>query len=147
MKADRERRGLVGRERAREVRTVDRERRADRRLVEIERPTPNAPFSIDSPNFPTSLDPNESATFSIGFHPTSLGAFSQTLQITSPQLKDPLVVSLFGTSVSTTPPPDAGVGPSPPSSTTFYACNAGGSASWPLAIAVLVIFRRRRGPS
>jgi hypothetical protein len=115
--------------------------------LEIERPTPNAPFSIDSPNFPTSLDPNESATFSIGFHPTSLGAFSQTLQITSPQLKDPLVVSLFGTSVSTTPPPDAGVGPSPPSSTTFYACNAGGSASWPLAIAVLVIFRRRRGSS
>ncbi|HEY1547693.1 MAG TPA: choice-of-anchor D domain-containing protein [Kofleriaceae bacterium] len=116
--------------------------------LEINRPTPNAPFSIDSPNFPTSLDPNESATFSIGFHPTSLGAFKETLQITSPQLTDPLEISLFGTSVSTTPPPDAGVGPSAPSTTTFYACNAGGAANWPIALVVVaLIFRRRRGSS
>ncbi|HEX4453633.1 MAG TPA: choice-of-anchor D domain-containing protein [Kofleriaceae bacterium] len=116
--------------------------------LQLDPPTVKAPFSIDSPNFPITLAPNETATFSIGFHPTSLGVFTQTFEVTSPQLTGaPLQVALLGDSVSTTPPPDAGVGPSAPSSTTFYACNAGGSASWPVAFVVLIIFRRRRGPS
>jgi hypothetical protein len=116
--------------------------------LQLDPPTIKAPFSIDSPNFPSTLAPNETATFSIGFHPTSLGVFAQPFEITSPQLTGaPLQVTLLGDSVSTTPPPDAGIGPSPPSSTTFYACNAGGAASWPLAFVVLAICRRRRGPS
>ncbi|HET9993587.1 MAG TPA: choice-of-anchor D domain-containing protein, partial [Kofleriaceae bacterium] len=55
-------------------------------LLELEPPTIPAPFSIDSPNFPTQLEPNETATFSVGFHPTRLGAFDDTLTISSPQL-------------------------------------------------------------
>jgi hypothetical protein len=116
--------------------------------LQLDPPTIKAPFLIDSPNFPSTLAPNETATFSIGFHPTSLGVFTQTFEITSPQLTGaPLQVALLGDSVSTSPPPDAGVGPSTPSSTTFYACNAGGSASWPIAFVLLIIFRRRRGSS
>ena len=119
--------------------------------LELDAPTIKAPFSIDSPNFPTTLAPNEIATFTIGFHPTSRGMFQQTFEITSPQLPpgQPLEVMLVGDSISTTPLPiDAGPGSSAPGNTSFYACSAGGSAGWPIALALaLLIFRRRRGSS
>ena len=119
--------------------------------LELDAPTIKEPFSIDSPNFPTTLAPNEIATFTIGFHPTSLGSFSQTFEITSPQLPagQPLEVMLVGDSISTTPiTVDAGVGSSAPGNTSFYACSAGGgSAGWPIALVLFVIVRRRRGSS
>jgi uncharacterized protein (TIGR03382 family) len=119
--------------------------------LQLDQPTINAPFSIDSPNFPTTLAPNETATFSIGFHPTSLGVFQQVFSIGWQGSNETLQVALVGDSVSTTPPGmDAGVGSSAPGETSFYACNAGGGAAsvWPLAFALaLVIGRRRCGSS
>ena len=93
--------------------------------------------------------PDETATFSIGFHPTSLGVFSQTFMLTSPQLgNQTLQVALVGDSISTTPPQtDAGVGSSAPGETSFYACSAGGAAGWPLVLVIPIIGRRRRGSS
>ena len=55
-------------------------------VLELAPPTIPAPFSIDSPNFPTQLDPNETATFTVGFHPTSRGTSRRILLIPSPQL-------------------------------------------------------------
>ncbi len=117
--------------------------------LELDAPTIKEPFSIDSPNFPTTLAPNETATFSIGFHPTSLGVFSQTFMLTSPQLgSQTLQVALVGDSISTTPPQtDAGVGSSAPGETSFYACSSGGAAGWPLVFVIPIIGRRRRGSS
>lgn len=120
--------------------------------LELDAPTIAAPFSIDSPNFPTTLAPNETATFSIGFHPTSLGEYQQTFALTSPQLPgQPLQVALSGESISTTPlEPDA-AGPGAPGATSFYACNcesADPRGGWPIALAVLLLSaRRRRGSS
>ena len=37
---------------------------------QLDAPQVPAPFSIDSPNFPTALKPGEVAAFSVGFHPT-----------------------------------------------------------------------------
>jgi uncharacterized protein (TIGR03382 family) len=123
-------------------------------VLELDPPTIKAPFSIDSPNFPTTLEPNETATFSVGFHPTRVGDFADTLTISSPQLTGaPLQVGLFGTSVTETPPgTDAGSGTGAISSTTFYACSCSGTGdprgAAPLVLAlVLVIFRRRGGSS
>jgi hypothetical protein len=117
--------------------------------LDLNEPTISAPFSIDSPDFPSTLAPDETATFSIGFHPTSLGVFSQTFMLTSPQLgNQTLQVALVGDSISTTPPQtDAGVGSSAPGETSFYACSAGGAAGWPLVLVIPIIGRRRRGSS
>ncbi|HEY3806800.1 MAG TPA: choice-of-anchor D domain-containing protein [Kofleriaceae bacterium] len=122
--------------------------------LNLDAPTIKAPFSIDSPNFPKTLAPNETATFSIGFHPTSLGVFSQTFSITSAQLgsAQALQVTLVGDSVSTTPPgTDAGVGSSAPGDTNFYACSCAAHdprGGWPIVLALaLLIWPRRRGSS
>lgn len=112
--------------------------------VDLDHPTISPPFYIDSPAFPSTLAPNETLAFSIGFHPTSLGLFSQVFSVKSPQAGT-LSVLLAGDSVSTTaPPPDAGTGSSAPTQTSFYACSAGGRGGWPIALAVVFAIRRRR---
>ena len=119
-------------------------------VLELDPPTIKAPFSIDSPNFPTKLDPNETATFSVGFHPTRIGNFTDTLTISSPQLPPgmPLQVALVGESpMPVGPGSDAGSGAGPPVSTSFYACSCtsaspGGGA--PILLALALVMRRRR---
>lgn len=119
--------------------------------LELDPPTINPPFYINSPSFPTSLEPNEPAVFSVGFQPTRLGTYDDVLTISSPQLTTPLTVSLHGVSyAATTPANDAGITDADPGTTTFYACSCkttspGGLA--PLLIAFAVIFRRRTGSS
>jgi uncharacterized protein (TIGR03382 family) len=118
--------------------------------LELDPPTIKTPFSIDSPNFPTTLEPNETATFSVGFHPTRVGDYTDTLTISSPQLAGaPLQVSMIGHGMTQTPPStDAGSASAGPGSTTFYACSCNSSnpaGAAPLALALaLVLFRRRR---
>ena len=118
-------------------------------VLELDPPTIKPPFFIDSPSFPTSLESNETTTFSVGFHPTRLGVFDDTLTISSPQLPGmPLIVELKGVSITDTPPDlDAGQGSAQPGSRTFYACTCNGTAPGggaPILIALLVIVRRRR---
>jgi len=117
----------------------------------LDPPMIRTPFSIDSPNFPAVLDPNETVAFSVGFHPTRKGTVSDTLRISSPQLPDgPLEVLLFGE--GQTPeviPPDAGSGSNGASDTSFYACSCSSTGDplggIPIAGAlVLVVFPRRR---
>ncbi len=115
----------------------------------LDPPIIKTPFEIDSPNFPPMLNPNETTTFSVGFHPTRIGIVTETLRITSPQLPGtPLEVVLVGE--GTAPDqvkPDAGVDGGK-GDTSFYACSCtssepGGAA--PLIVAlVCVLFPRRR---
>lgn len=112
---------------------------------QLDPPQVPAPFSIDSPNFPTALKPGEVAAFSVGFHPTKPDRVMKTLIITSSQLADPLKVDLVGLGVAGTDvgPPGTGV-----SSTSFYACSCtSGEPSGGLAIALAalaVLAPRRR---
>ncbi len=120
--------------------------------LELDPPTIKTPFSIDSPNFPTTLEPNETATFSVGFHPTRVGDYSDTLAISSPQLTGaPLQVIIVGHGVTETPPgTDAGSDSTDPRSTTFYACSCSSHQPGgviPILLAVGLIFRRRGGSS
>lgn len=120
-------------------------------VLQLDAPVIRPPFSIDSTGFPTQLAPNESATFTVGFHPTRLGAFADTLTITSPQVA-PLVVELTGTSETDDQPQvDAGSDTGPLASRTFYACSCNGSApggGLPIVLALAaIIFRRRAGSS
>ena len=116
----------------------------------LDPPAIKAPFSIDSPSVPSVLQPNETATFSIGFHPTRLGTFTGTLLISSAQLTTPLSVALTGEGVEGDPGiPDAGSGSSGHhDDTSFYACSCHatgvGGTTPPLVAVVLVMFRRRR---
>ncbi len=114
----------------------------------LDPPMIKTPFSIDSPNFPPMLNPNETVTFSVGFHPTRIGKATDTLRITSPQLPDaPLEVLLVGEGVTTEmPPPDAGTGGGK-DDTSFYACSCKSSRPGglvPILIAIMcVLFPRR----
>jgi hypothetical protein len=115
----------------------------------LDPPMIRTPFSIDSPKFPSMLDPNESVAFSVGFHPTSVGMVSETLRITSPQLPGaPLEVVLTGVGGSgEVETPDAGVEPVIREKTTFFACACNSSrplGGLPLVIAVLCVLRPRR---
>ncbi|MEP6864622.1 MAG: choice-of-anchor D domain-containing protein [Deltaproteobacteria bacterium] len=121
-------------------------------VLDLEPPTVPAPFSIDSPNFPNQLAPGETATFTVGFHPTKVDMFVADLLIRSPQLPGaPLVVHLEGNGTTETPPGlDGGSGHGATSSTSFYACSCttnepGGGA--PILLALVIIFRRRAGSS
>ncbi|MEO6772298.1 MAG: choice-of-anchor D domain-containing protein [Kofleriaceae bacterium] len=125
-------------------------------VLELEPPTISAPYSIDSPNFPTELEPDETATFTVGFHPTEVGEASAELVIKSPQLPgSPLVVHLHGTSTTDTPPgSDGGSGSGAIGSTSFYACSCNSNApagGLPIVIALVMIVvgptSRRRGGS
>lgn len=117
----------------------------------LDPPMIQSPFSIDSPNFPAMLDPNETVTFSVGFHPTRKGPVSDTLRISSPQLPDaPLEVTLFGEGF--TPEdvmPDAGTGSNHIGDTSFYACSCSsnrpvGGIPIVLALAWVLVPRRKR---
>jgi hypothetical protein len=113
--------------------------------LQLDPPQISAPFSIDSPNFPTTLLPGETATFSIGFHPTKLGVVAKTLVITSPQRRnEQLTVTLAGEGVATGQP-TAGL-----DHTSFYACSscasneASGALALSLAALCVLLPRRRR---
>ena len=93
--------------------------------LQLDPPMVRTPFQIESPNFPSMLDPNETVTFSVGFHPTRQGSTSDVLRITSPQLPGaPLEVTLVG--FGKTPDtigPDGGTGSNGFDDTSFYACS------------------------
>lgn len=119
-------------------------------LLQLDPPQIGAPFTIDSPNFPTALQPGEIATFSVGFHPTTVAVdIMRTLVITSPQLGEPLVVTLTGTSFASGPDVDGGGTIDDDGRTSFYACGGCASshdASGALVIAASVLVLRRRRP-
>jgi uncharacterized protein (TIGR03382 family) len=115
----------------------------------LDPPMIRTPFSIDSPNFPAVLDPNETIAFSVGFHPTRKGVVTDTLRISSPQLPGPLEVTLIGEGQAPTEIlPDAGTGNPDIGDTSFYACSCASSGSFvgglPILIAFALLFRRRR---
>ena len=117
--------------------------------LQLDPPMLKTPFSIDSPNFPPMLNPNETTTFSLGFHPTQIGVVTETLRITSPQLPDaPLVVTVTGEGVPQGEDmPDAGVVGPGKGHTSFYACSCrtgSPGAALPLALALAWMLRRRR---
>ena len=115
---------------------------------QLDAPQVPAPFSIDSPNFPTALKPGEVAAFSVGFHPTKPDRAMKDLVITSRQLPQPLTVHLLGVGAPIGSGSDAGPSGTGVSSTSFYACSCTtGDPSGALAIvlaALAVIAPRRR---
>jgi hypothetical protein len=126
-------------------------RNCDVSALQLDPPVIPAPFTIDSPNFPAQLLPGETATFSIGFHPTRTGPVTKMLTITSPQLSGaPLTVNLTGIGIALGSGSDAGPISNGFERTSFYACGscASGDASGTLVFAVavlcVVIPRRRR---
>ena len=115
----------------------------------LDPPMIKTPFSIDSPNFPGMLNPNETTTFSLGFHPTRIGPVTETLRITSPQLPGaPLEVTVTGEGVAAGEGmPDAGSGSAGFGNTSFYACScssSGAAGAAPLLFALAFVLRRRR---
>ncbi len=117
--------------------------------IMIDDPELDPPFTIDSPNFPHTLAPNETATFSVGFHPTKLGVYVQTMRVRSMQLDAPLEVSVSGEAISGRGDGDGGIddGLDPKS---FYGCSGcstrepSGGALIVLAFAAALRRRRRR---
>jgi MYXO-CTERM domain-containing protein len=125
----------------------------DTQTIVFADPQVPAPFRIDSANFPRSLAPNESATFTVGFHPTRVGIFTDTLVITSQQLVDPLLVTVSGEGARPPPVPDAGVDPPGADERSFYGCSCSSPRSSPrsspsgglvIVVAMGVALRRRR---
>jgi hypothetical protein len=115
----------------------------------LDPPMIRTPFSIDSPNFPAVLDPNETIAFSVGFHPTRKGIATDTLRISSPQLPNALEVVLVGEGTTPDPPMlDAGTGNPDIGDTSFYSCNCDSGSfvgGFPIMIAsASLLFRRRR---
>jgi hypothetical protein len=121
-------------------------------LLQLDPPQVPAPFSIDSPNFPSTLQPGEITIFTVGFHPTKAVAAMETLVITSPQLPGTtLEVMLFGTGTASGGSGDGGAAVDDTvDRTSFYACGscASGGASGALVVVVaalrLISPRRRR---
>ncbi|HEU4726976.1 MAG TPA: choice-of-anchor D domain-containing protein [Kofleriaceae bacterium] len=126
-------------------------RNCDVSPLQLDPPMVPAPFTIDSPNFPTELSPGETATFSVGFHPTKSGSVTKTLVITSPQLSDTqLTVTLSGVGVAQGVNGDGGPGGAGLESTSFYACSGcasgdGSGAVMLLALVYALVPRRARG--
>ncbi|HEX2686006.1 MAG TPA: choice-of-anchor D domain-containing protein [Kofleriaceae bacterium] len=119
--------------------------------LQLDPPLISAPFSIDSPNFPNVLLPGETATFSVGFHPTKRGAVTKLLVITSPQRRnEQLTVTLTGEGIATGGNSDAGPPTTRSDHTSFYACDSctsnEPSSTIALALAALSVLvpRRRR---
>jgi len=116
--------------------------------IELGAPTLPAAFTIDSGKFPLELEPNESTTIAIGFHPTRVGTYGGTMQIPSAQLAAPLEVKLTGEGVNTGGDGDGGNGGNGLDQRSFYGCTgcstrrpAGGLA---IALALLAAVRPRR---
>ena len=109
--------------------------------LRLDAPSIELPFTLDTPSdFPRTLAPNETMSFSVSFAPLTTRVFSSQLTITADTLPAPLSVELSGEGIVDTVPPDAGVAPAKPDS---GCCGAGGSASaWPLVL--LFVLRRRR---
>lgn len=115
----------------------------------LDAPRIEAPFSIDSPGFPTLLPPGETATFSVGFHPNRIDSYDKRLVITSPQLPDaPLSVHLLGLGIADGPAGSDGVPTSALDPTSFYACgscaSSGPSTTLAVIAAALVALAPRR---
>ena len=98
--------------------------------------------------------PGETATFSVGFHPTKAGVVTKELVITSPQLRDTtLTVTLTGEGVADEGP-GSGSGSGSVSiavdRTSFYSCgscasnDASGLFAFALAALCILVPRRRR---
>jgi len=109
------------------------------------------PFRIDSA-FPLQLGPNESATFSVGFHPTRRGVYTATLRIESDQLPTALELELDGEGVIDTPTsPDGGVDPPGVDERSFYGCGCVSTRPDGSALLILLALglsgRRRSGSS
>lgn len=117
--------------------------------IVLDPPNIRTPFSIDSPNFPTMLNPSDSVAFSVGFHPTRVGTVMDTLRITSPQLPGaPLEVLLVGTGGSGDQgAPDAGVGGKPPGDDGCGCNTRRPLGGLPLVLALVAISVRRRRAS
>jgi hypothetical protein len=114
--------------------------------LELELPTVPTPFQLDDP-FPTVLMPGEKATFSIAFHPTQVGRYSEVLVVRS-KAGDAYPVTLSGEGI-------AGSGGGDDASdladqTSFYACGGctTNDPSGVLSIALVTMYaalpRRRR---
>jgi len=123
--------------------------------LELDPPQIPAPFTIDSPSFPSVLAPGETVTASVGFHPTRVEHFMRELVITSPQLRDvTFVVTLIGDGTADGSGSGSGSGSGNVTtgvdSKSFYACGScatGGTSSalaLTLAALVLLVPRRRR---
>ncbi|HET7501674.1 MAG TPA: choice-of-anchor D domain-containing protein [Kofleriaceae bacterium] len=124
-------------------------RNCDVSALQLDPPMISAPFTIDSPNFPTELAPGETATFSVGFHPTKAGDVTKTLVITSPQLRGTeLTVVLSGVGITDGSDGDAGPNGGGLDRTSFYACSgcasSDGSGALVLVAAALALVPRRR---
>ncbi len=115
-------------------------------------PTIRHPFSIDTQSFPTTLMPAEITTFTVGFHPTQPGMFSDVLTIQlgsgGSNAPPPLQVALSGVGITGSSGPDAGSArPRAPSSFYDCSCSSGDPiGGWPIALAVMCVAvpRRRR---
>lgn len=118
--------------------------------LQLDPPMVRAPFAVESPNFPPILAPNETVTFSVGFHPTRKGAITEVLRITSPQLPGaPLEITLLGFGQAPDDmQPDGGTGSDGGDDTSFYACSCASTdrplGGLPILIAIVWATRRRR---
>ncbi len=123
--------------------------------IELGDPTLPAPFTIDSGTFPLTLQPNESTTIAVGFHPARVGMFGGTMAIPSEQLLAPLEVKLMGEGVNTGGDGDGGPDDKGFDQRSFYGCGCSTQrpstglaiSSALLAVAVILILRRRRRPN
>lgn len=107
----------------------------------LDAPAIELPFRLDAPSdFPRTLAPNETFSFTVSFAPLAVKEFTSAISITGPTLAMPLVVTLTGAgAVTDTGPPDAGVAPPKDGG---GCCDAGKPS--PCALVLLVILRRRR---
>jgi hypothetical protein len=117
--------------------------------LQLDPPVVPAPFSIDSPNFPSVLGPRETATFSVGFHPTKLEMVTKVLVITSPQLPEPLRVTMTGSGMTGGGSGGDNTNVDSVDRTSFYACGGCAGSDAPSTIAsamavLLVLLPRRR---
>ncbi|HEX5062654.1 MAG TPA: choice-of-anchor D domain-containing protein [Kofleriaceae bacterium] len=119
--------------------------------LQLDEPMIKTPFKLESP-LPSVLNPNETAAFSVGFHPTQIGVVETVLRITSPQLPGaPLEVMLRGEGTSQDiMEPDAGMGSNGTDDTSFYACSCKSTRPGgilPIVLALMCVLFPRRSPS
>lgn len=116
--------------------------------IELAEPSMPAPFTVDIGTFPLELEPNESATIAVGFHPARLGTYAGTMVIPSAQLAAPLTVALTGEGINTGADGDGGPDGNGIDQRSFYGCD-GCSTREParpiaIALALFAAMRPRR---